>query len=189
MNTPVFESELQYIARIKNERQQRNQLMADAAVSPLTPDQMRVFENLCYFPIDMRYKVSARFTQTPDQRETLTLSDNSRKDFKKYGTAEFMLDGNKYVLNIYEDPTMPELSEQPVKLFVPFADATSGISTSDKGRYIPIQEAGNGTIELDFNRAYNTFAGYNNQHVSVLAPQQNKVRVDFSRGQRKFEDR
>lgn len=189
MNTGIFESETQYIARIKNERMQRNQRMSDAASTPLTQDQILVFENLCYFPIDMKYKVSAQFTRTPGQRETLTMSDNSRKDFEKYGTSEFTFDGSRYLLNIYVDPTLPELSDQPVKLFVPFADATNGRSTSDKGRYIPVQEPTDENIEIDFNKAYNTFAGYNNQHVSVLAPQQNKVRVDFSRGQRKFEDR
>lgn len=187
--TPTAESESQYLARIEDERKQRDQKMTDSSSTPLTSDQLKSFEGLSYFPVDPKFKVNARIDKADSESVPISLTDGSKQDFVKYGAASFRIDGDDYTFEIFKDRNLPELSDRPGQLFIPFRDGTSGNTTSDNGRLIIFDEPSGAEVELDFNQAYNTFSAYNNNHSSVMAPQQNGARRDFSVGQRKFEDR
>lgn len=187
--TPTAESESQYLARIEDERKQKDQKMADSSSTPLTNDQLKSFEGLSYFPVDPKFKVSARVDKADSEQVPVSLTDGSEQELVKYGTASFNIDGADYTLDIFQNNKLPELKDQPGQLFIPFRDGTSGKTTSDNGRLISFEEPSGAEVELDFNQAYNTFSAYNNNHASVMAPQQNNARRDFSVGQRKFEDR
>lgn len=190
MSTSFAESEAQYRARIDNERIERDRRMSDPQTSPLSEDQRRRFSGLSYFPIDMNFKISARLIRTGDVSTQLTMTDGSQQSFTKYGSASFILNGNNITLDIFRDKGLPELSDRAGRLFIPFTDRTTGSTTSETGRYIPLDEpAGGDVVEVDFNRAYNTYNGYNRNLVSVTPPNINKQPLDFSIGQRKFEDR
>lgn len=187
--TATAESESQYLARIENERKQRDQEMSDSSTSPLTSEQLKSFKGLSYFPVDLKYKVVARIDKADSEQVSVSFTDGSKQDFVKYGTASFNIDGEDYTFEIYNDKNLPELSNRPGQLFIPFKDGTSGDTTSDNGRLLSFAKPAGDEVELDFNQAYNTFSVYNNKHSSIMAPQQNSVRRDFSVGQRKFEDR
>jgi uncharacterized protein (DUF1684 family) len=187
--TTTAESESQYLARIEDERKQMDQKMSESGSTPLTSDQLKSFKGLSYFPVDLKYKVNARISKADSEQVSVSLTDGSKQDFVKYGTASFRIDGDDYTFEIFKDRDLPELSDRPGQLFIPFKDGTSGVATSDNGRIISFDEPAGAEVELDFNRAYNTFSVYNNNHTGVMAPQQNNARRDFSVGQRKFEDR
>jgi uncharacterized protein len=187
--TTTAESESQYLARIEDERKQMDQKMTDSSTSPLTSDQVKSFKGLSYFPVDPKFKVNARIVKSDSEQVPVSFTDGSQQNFVKYGVASFNIDGNDYTFEIFKDRNLPELSDRPGQLFIPFRDGTSGNTTSDNGRLISFDEPAGAEVELDFNRAYNTFSAYNNNHTGVVAPQQNNARRDFSVGQRKFEDR
>jgi len=183
------ETELQYIERIRDERIRRDQYMTNPATSPLTREQIQNFTSLEYFNIDPKFRFIAQLRRSVNETEPITLTDGSEREFVKYGTASFDHDGKKYTLDIFANSNLPEF-DKPDQLFIPFMDSSSGDSTSENGRYVAVEDnLGNDTIEVDFNRAYNTFSAYNSIHASITAPQRSQRPPTYSVGQRKFEDR
>lgn len=181
-----------YRDSILNERALRDQKMRDPQVSPLTPAQIQRFNELSYFEVDPKYRVNARLTTDPDQeRVALTMTDNSKQDFIKYGSVTFSLDGKSHTLDVFIDQNQPEFRDNPRQLFIPFKDGTSGEETSENGRYLTIKapEQGSDVVELDFNKAYNTYNAYNRNTISFVPPAGNILEPDLAVGQRKFEDR
>jgi uncharacterized protein (DUF1684 family) len=75
-------------------------------------------------------------------------------------------------------------------LFLPFADATSGVDTYGGGRYLydTIKGADLGaherTIVLDFNFAYNPSCAYDERWSCPLAPAENRLGFEVRAGER-----
>ena len=181
-----------YRERILNERANRDQVMRNPDISPLTPAQIQRFNALSYFEIDPKYRVNGRLTIDPDQeRVMLTMTDNSVQGFIRYGSVTFSLDGKTHRLDVFVDQNQPEFRDNPGQLFIPFKDGTTGEETSENGRYIIINlpEPGKDIVELDFNKAYSTHNAYNSQTVSFMPPIGNILEPAMAVGQRKFEDR
>jgi uncharacterized protein len=190
MSSFTNETEAQYKARIEEERKRLNQVMTDQARSPLSQDQIQRFKGLDYYPVDTRFKINANLKKEEEKSTALPMTDGSKQEFIRYGTASFNLDDDQITLEVYRDRNLPELSEQPGRLFIPFIDKTAATETSETGRFIAFEEPEQGDeVELDFNRAYNTYNGLNRSHRSMMAPDANTPKVNFSVGQRKFEDR
>lgn len=190
MSNSTQETEAQYRARMDDERVKLDQAMTDQARSPLSRDQIQRFKGISYFPVDMKFKISATLKKAGELSTRITMTDGSQLDLIKYGSASFSLDGNTITLEVFRDKNLPELSEQPGQLFIPFLDNTAGTDTSETGRFIAFDEPQKeDVVELDFNRARNTYNGFNRSHSSVMAPAANNPKVHFSVGQRKFEDR
>jgi len=188
--TNIFETEQQFLDRIEAERLQLKQKIGSQGSSPLSQEQLAKFSELSFFPPDARFKVKARLKKVASQISQLTLSNGQKQDFVKYGMATFQLDGNDFSFEVFMNKNLPELSDYPSRLFIPFCDGTCGKSTHDDGRIVCLDDPGNEEfVEIDFNCAYNTYNAYNTKCVSVTASQHNRVRTDFSIGQRKFEDR
>lgn len=192
MSSQITPAEQAYRDSILNERNLRDQKMQDPEVSPLTASQIQRFTELSYFEIDPKYRFNARLTVDPDQeRVALTMTDNSKQDFIKYGSVTFSLDGKSHTLDVFIDQNQPEFSDNPGQLFIPFKDGTTGKETSENGRYLTIMapEPGSDVVELDFNRAYNTYNDYNSNIVTFTPPIGNILEPAMAVGQRKFEDR
>jgi uncharacterized protein len=183
--------EEQYIQTIMDERAQRDQAMTDPSRSPLTEAQMQKFSGLSYFDIDPAFKLNAILTKDRQQgMVSLTLTDNSSREFTRYGTVSFSINGRDYTFTVFVNNGLPEFGEGTGQLFMPFTDATSGNESGDNGRYIAIEAPAEGNVvELDFNRAYLTFNDYNSVIVSTMSPPTNQMPVPLTIGQRKFEDR
>ncbi|MBE0661639.1 MAG: DUF1684 domain-containing protein [Bacteroidales bacterium] len=190
MSSFTNETEAQYKARIEEERKKLNQAMTDEARSPLSRDQIQRFKGLSYYPVDTRFKIHANLRKDEETSTPLPMTDGSKQDFIRYGSASFNLDDDEITLEVYRDKNLPELSDRPGRLFIPFRDNTAEAETSETGRFIAFDEPEKeDVVELDFNRAYNTYNGLNRSHRSMMAPDANTPKVNFSVGQRKFEDR
>lgn len=190
MSSSTHETEAQYRVRIEEERMKLNQAMTDQARSPLSSDQIQRFKGLSYYPVDTRFKISVNLKKEVETSTPLPMTDGSKQEFIKYGSASFNLDEDQITLEVYRDKNLPELSDRPGRLFIPFRDNTAETETSETGRFIAFEEpVKEDVVELDFNRASNTYNGFNRSHSSVMAPEANTPKVNFSVGQRKFEDR
>jgi uncharacterized protein len=188
--TNNVETEQQYLARIEAERLKLKEKIGSEESSPLSREQLAKFSDLSFFPLDARFKVKARLKKIASQISQLVLSNGQKQDFVKYGLATFQIDGSDYSFEVFMNKNLPELSDNPSRLFIPFCDGTCGKSTHDDGRIVCLEDPGNEEfVEVDFNCAFNTYNAYNTNCVSVTASQPNRVRTDFSVGQRKFEDR
>ncbi len=87
------------------------------------------------------------------------------------------------------EPTQVTLfaSEGSRELFLPFRDATSGTQTYGAGRYLEVEPASlDGTVEVDFNYAYNPYCAYNPQWSCPIPPGENWLAVPIGAGEQSF---
>lgn len=180
-----------YIKEIKNEREAKDQLMSDAATSPLTADEIKSFDSLSYFPVDKKFMIEGQLNATESQEKvSLNTTDGGKKELMRYGTINFTFDGKPYSLAVFRNANLPEFGDNSQQLFIPFTDLTTDEETSPDGRYLPVSIAdGETRVTLDFNKAMNPFSAYNDQYSSVLAPPENRLMFSVVSGERKYEHR
>lgn len=96
------------------------------------------------------------------------------------GTAVFERNGRRYRL----EALLEEGSEQ---LFFIFADRTSGKSTYGAGRYLYTALPGeDGTVVLDFNRAYNPPCAFSDFATCPLPPPENRLDLSIEAGEKTY---
>ncbi len=157
--------------------------------SPLKPEDRENFEGLDFFPIDMDYRVEAKFVLNPKQKYKSMPTTSSRVDlYRKYGELHFAIKGKKFVLQVYKSKQLERVPAYKDYLFLPFRDQSNGVDTYGGGRYIGLYHAlGDGdTIWLDFNRAYNPYCAYNDAYSCPIVPQVNTLDIRVEAGVKKY---
>jgi len=140
------------------------------------------FTGLEYFPTDVKYRVDAKFIpyRPPKFLDIPTQAGTIERDSCP-GALEFELDGVEYSL----DAVIEKGSED--KLFIMFADATSGAETYGPGRqlYTALPDRDNNVI-LDFNRAYNWPCVFTVYATCPLPPEQNRLPCRIEAGEKMY---
>src|SRR5690606_13910739 len=108
-----------------------------------------------------------------------TSSGDERLDLV-YGVARFELEGQALSLTLLAPTDAPE----GPRLFLPFADATSGSATYGAGRYLDAQVVAPGRVLLDFNLAYPAYSAYAEGYSCPFPPPQNRLAVPVRAGER-----
>lgn len=137
------------------------------------------FKGYTWFPIDDRYRVTARFIKDPAPREVKIpniLGDD--ESYKTEGTVEFTLDGQKV--------TMRPMTTRPGRLYFIFKDATSGKETYHTARFLYSDLRPDGTTVLDFNEAYNPPCAFNPYTTCPLPPKENQLAVRVLAGEKAY---
>lgn len=139
------------------------------------------YTGLNYYPVDLKFKIKARFTPVETQEiYKLQTNDGKEKQYLTYGTAKFELENSINELLILENVEENEL-------FLAFGDATSAIETYGAGRYLDVTHTGGNSIILDFNKAYNPFCAYNESYTCPLPPRQNLLQIAINAGEKNYE--
>lgn len=94
------------------------------------------------------------------------------------GTAVFTVDGKEYRLT-------PVLEEGSPELFFVFADQTNRSETYGAGRFLYAAPAKDGTVILDFNRAYNPPCAFSAFATCPLPPKQNRLALRVDAGEKR----
>ena len=94
------------------------------------------------------------------------------------GTAVFTVDGKEYRLT-------PVLEEGSPELFFVFADETNRSETYGAGRFFYADPAKDGTVVLDFNRAYNPPCAFSAFATCPLPPKQNRLALRVDAGEKR----
>ena len=175
------ETEEQYIDRILTERAEKETYFSSASDSPFNDIE---FKGLSYFDPDQKYRIYAKLIPIEEKRMVnMVTNDDKVKRYREWSIAEFELDNTLNQLTIYEEATGPFKG----KLFLPFADGTSAVSTYGGGRYLDVKKPGTGTIELDFNLAYNPYCAYAEGFSCPLPPPSNLLDVEINAGEKTYE--
>lgn len=140
------------------------------------------FKGIERYPVDGKWKVTARFEAFPDKR-TLKIPTviGTVEDMVAPGTVVFSVDGKPYRL----DPVIEEGSDE---LFFIFADETSGKETYGAGRFLYAPMPKDGVVVIDFNRAYNPPCAFTKFATCPLPPAQNRMKVAVTAGEKKYGD-
>jgi uncharacterized protein (DUF1684 family) len=141
----------------------------------------REFAGIERFPVDQKWHVVAEF-ELRDDGVPLAVP-NILGDIDQEvspGTVHFSVDGQDYSLDALE-------GDASGNLFFVFGDLTNGKTTYGGGRFLysAVPDA-DGSVVLDFNRAYNPPCVFTPFATCPLPPRQNRLPVDINAGERGF---
>ena len=132
------------------------------------------------FPVNEAYRVTARWVAEPREIPILNVLGQTESS-KCPGYAVFQLHGQE--LRLYPILEEPDAKE----LFYIFRDETAGKETYGAGRFLYSPMPQNGTVTLDFNKAYNPPCTFTPYATCPLPPKENRLAVRIEAGEKKYE--
>jgi uncharacterized protein (DUF1684 family) len=169
-----------YGAKVAEARAQKDESFRSGPDSPIPPDRVDTLVPLAYYPIDEAYAVPAELELAPTRsRLKMPTSTGKLRDYQRIGTLRFSLKGQPLQLTAFSEEGQP-LS----RLFVPFADATSGSESYAAGRYMELDPTATGIYVVDFNIADHPFCYYNAEYDCPYPPAENRLTVPVRAGER-----
>lgn len=174
----------QQIAVVKKFQKELNAEYLNPEETPLRGDNFKNFKQHPFFPIDMKYRVTAKFTKTENaQPFDLPTSSGKSKSYTEYGKATFELGGKSYTLALYQSLDLLKQKKYKDYLFLPFRDATNGKETYGGGKYMDLKIPKGNTIILDFNTSYQPYCAYNAYDYNCpIVPEENRLPLEIRAG-------
>jgi uncharacterized protein (DUF1684 family) len=162
----------------------RDDLFRSHPSSPLPPEARRAFSGLDLFAYDPSARTLGDIEPSPTERVEIGGSAASSITFLRIGRVRFELFGEACTLAIYW------LDAYGGGLFLPFADATSGVTTYGGGRYLLDTAKGadlgadGGRLVIDLNFAYNPSCSYDPGWACPLPGPENRLPIEVRAGER-----
>lgn len=182
------EKNLSYEQKLQRQRFEKDKTFRYADQSPIPEKKREFFHSLSYFSIDSTYRVKAEVRQF-DTSEIINMaySDGSEKQFEKFARLAFELKGQKEKLIAYKRVKTDTDTENTTPLFVPFYDSTNDQTTYKGGRYLDLKMPTQGTVVIDFNKAYNPYCVYNENYACPIPPEENRLSIPIKAGEKQFD--
>lgn len=160
---------------------------ANPEESPLTEEDLAHFSQLDFYPIDLKYRIKARFEKNENPEPFAMATTTERKPmYQKYGTLYFQIDEQDCKLAVYQSIDLLTSAEYQDYLFVPYTDLTSGNTSYGGGRYIDLTLPLADEVTLDFNQSYNPYCAYNHKFSCVVPPKENDLDIAIKAGVKNF---
>jgi uncharacterized protein (DUF1684 family) len=141
--------------------------------------QARAFLGFRWFPVDVKYRVTARFI--PDAAPQDVKLPNMLGDIDTYtseGIVEFTLLGKTMRLR--------PMTARPRRFYFIFRDGSSGHETYSAARFLYSDLREDGTTVLDFNEAYNPPCAFNPYTTCPIPPKENRLPVKILAGEKAY---
>ncbi|WP_374460988.1 DUF1684 domain-containing protein [Chryseobacterium taeanense] len=171
-------------SEIKKFQQELNAEYLNPKETPLRGDNFKNFKQHPFFPINSKYRLTAKFTRTENAEPfDLPTSSGKTKLYREYGKATFQLDGQSYTLTLYQSLDLIKQKKYEDYLFLPFRDATNEKETYGGGKYMDLKIPKGNTIILDFNKSYQPYCAYNAYDYNCpVVPEENRLPVEIRAG-------
>jgi uncharacterized protein (DUF1684 family) len=141
-------------------------------------EQAKNYRGPVFFPIDLSYRVTA--TWIPSDGKTTVDVPNVLGDITPTpvaGTVVFKING--------QETRLTDLGGDPAKgLSFVLSDLTSKTDTYPGGRFLDTDPVVNGTVVVDFNRAYNPPCAVTPYATCPLAPRENRLAIAIPAGEK-----
>ena len=136
------------------------------------------FKGLIFYPLDLNYRVTAKW-EPSDGKKTIAVPTvlGDAIPVPVAGTVVVTINGQAQKLTALSGSPGEGLS------FV-FSDLTSKLDTYPGGRFLDTDPVVNGTVVLDFNRAYNPPCAVTPYATCPLAPKENQLPVAIPAGEK-----
>jgi uncharacterized protein (DUF1684 family) len=139
----------------------------------------KAFKGLEWFPVSEQYRVTARFVPyDPPRKITIPNVLGDASEMPSPGYAAFTLGGKELRL----DPVLEDAASD--ELFFIFRDETSGRGTYGGGRFLYTEKPKDGSVVLDFNKAYSPPCAFTRYATCPLPPKQNRLGVRIEAGEK-----
>jgi uncharacterized protein (DUF1684 family) len=168
--------------RLAGYRHRRDHFFAEHPHSPLSESQRAEFAGLDYFPERADLALTLPLDQSGHgvgDSVDIPTTDGKEKSFSRAGRIRFEVEGVPVELTVFKDSDRGSL-------FVPFRDASAGGETYGVGRYLEPQSRPDGTLDIDFNYAYNPFCAYGEGWSCPIPPEENRLAVTIAAGEKAF---
>jgi hypothetical protein len=130
-----------------------------------------------WYDIDARWRVTGRFTRhDPPRQLTIINSVGMAVPMNNPGTVTFELDGQPLRLEAFE--------RDADSLWFIFKDATNSKTTYGAGRFMVSAVNADGSVDVDFNRAYSPPCAFTPYATCPLPPRENVLLVMIEAGER-----
>ncbi|WP_238536295.1 DUF1684 domain-containing protein [Chryseobacterium populi] len=172
------------IREIKKFQKELNAEYLNPKETPLRGDNLINFKKHPFFPIDLKYRVTAKMVKTENATPfEIPTSSGKTKTYREYGKTNFVLNGKSYTLTLYQSLDLIKQEKYKNYLFLPFLDATNGKETYGGGKYMDLTIPAGNTIILDFNKSYQPYCAYNAYDYNCpIVPEENKLPVEIRAG-------
>ena len=144
----------------------------------LEGEYLKAFHGIEHFPADAKWKIKAKFIPTAGKK--VTIIDITGRSYQEDspGLLEFVVDGKTYRLEAGPGETKEDF-------FVVFGDATNKTSTYGGGRFLDTKGFNaDGTVTLDFNKAYNPPCALTPFATCPLPTKENKLTLAIPAGEK-----
>ena len=170
-----------YPAKIAAVRAAKDDSFKNGADSPVPADKKAALLPLQYFPIDENYAVPATLEPAAERTQIqVPTSTGKIRTMQRIGALKFSLQGKPLRLTAFIDVESPQVN----RLFIPFADQTSGKETYAAGRYMELDPTATGIYVVDFNVAYNPYCYYNAEYDCPYPPKENRLDAAIRAGEK-----
>jgi uncharacterized protein (DUF1684 family) len=170
-----------YPAKIAAVRAAKDDGFKNGPESPIPEPKKASLLPLVYFPIDENYAVPATLEPFAERtRIQVPTSTGKIRNLERIGALKFSIAGKPLRLTAFIDTESPQMD----RLFVPFADQTSGSETYEAGRYMELDPTATGIYVVDFNVAYNPYCYYSPEFDCPYPPKENRLEVPIRAGER-----
>jgi hypothetical protein len=146
-------------------------------VKDVDSEAVKNYRGPVFFPIDLSYRVKA--TLVPTQGKTVDVPNvlGDTTPTASAGVVVFKING--------QEVRLTDLGGNPAKgLSFVFNDLTSKTDTYPGGRFLETDPVVNGTVEIDFNRAYNPPCAVTPYATCPLAPKENRLAAPIPAGEK-----
>jgi len=137
------------------------------------------FKGIERFPVNAKWRIKAKVIPQ-NQNPLMIMNVLGQNTAQKHGgQLVFEIEGKTYRLDA--------IDEGGTRLFVTFADATSGKTTYGSGRFIELDKPdAEGFTYIDFNKAYNPPCAFTEFATCPLPPPQNRLSIAIPAGEKKY---
>jgi uncharacterized protein (DUF1684 family) len=144
----------------------------------LDSEQAKNYHGPIFFPLDLSYRVTATWIPSEGKKTVdvpNVLGDTTPTPVA--GTVVFKING--------QEVRLTDLGGDPAKgLSFVFNDLSSKTDTYPGGRFLETEPIVNGTVVIDFNRAYNPPCAVTPYATCPLAPKENRLAVAIPAGEK-----
>lgn len=170
-----------YEQAVMQDRVERDMQMREKE-SVLPPDRRDAFRGLDFYEVDSDYRFAVPLERsTSPDTVTIAESTGGLRSQVQVGQVRIPFPEGTETLVVFEG----EGDTPRGRLWIPFADSTNGQTTYKAGRYVDLESAGQDSVVVDFNRAYNPTCAYNPNFACPLPPPENRIDVPVSAGEKK----
>lgn len=166
-----------YEADLERWRSERDEFFKHHYATPLADDVIASFGGISYYPPDIawRFEVAMETENAPVDIESST---GASSRYPGAGMVEIPFDQGPVQMTV--------LRGEEDEMYIPFRDLTSGVSTYGAGRYVGVEQAADGGLVVDFNKATNPYCAYDEDFSCPLPPPGNALPFPVTAGELDF---
>jgi uncharacterized protein (DUF1684 family) len=167
----------------------REKYKADFLEDSHSPLKKEDLEYLRFYEADSTYRITAKAEIMSNPTTfVMPVFAGTGSEYVKYATLSMQVNGKPVALSVYRNTRLAKIPAYADYLFLPFTDETNGRETYGGGRYIDLREADfkNGSITIDFNKAYNPYCAFAGGYSCPKPPDENQLAIAIPAGEKKF---